>query len=190
MNQVIKVKGHLKVVSKDAVTGKILQIEEGPNLVLNTGLESLCKLMAGDIIVPSDVNPNDILNKTYKANPNLPLYGQFGTNAIAPRATNTPSRFNGTLDDNLVTPREASDIIRVNSFYTDQTSLTIQLLLPPTKGNGIGEGFMIYREAVLMCKVSDAPIRYKWFARKVFGDIEKSASTLIEAEWTFSFLAG
>lgn len=190
MNQSIQIKGHLKLVSKDALTGEVLQLEEGPNLVLNTGLESLCKLMAGDIIVPTDVTPNDILNKTYKANPNLPLYGQFGTNAIVPRATDVPSRFNGTLDDNLVTPQGASEILKVNSFYINQNSLTIQLLLPPTKGNGIGEGTMTYREAVLMCKVSDSPIRYKWFARKVFGDIEKSASTLIEAEWTFTFLAG
>jgi len=189
MDQSIKVRGYLKVTSKDALTGKVLQVEEGPNLVLNTGLESLCHLMTGDIVVPTDVPVGSTLASTEKASPYLPLYGQFGTNAMVPRATDVPPRFNGTLDDNMVSPYGASDIIRTNSFYLDQeNSFTIQLLLPPSKGNGPGS--ITYREAVLMCKVTDSPLRYKWFARRVFGDIEKNGTTLIEAEWTFTFVAG
>lgn len=187
----LSAKGHLKLTVKDALTGEILQVDEGPNLVLNTGLESLCYLMTGNITVPSDVLPGALLNSTEKAIDNLPLYGQFGVNANTPRATDSSSYFNGSLDVNVVTPYGASDILKANYFYPSQNSVTIQFLLPPNKGNGTGDDTtgIIYREAVLMCKVTDSPVRYKWFARRVFGDIIKNRTTLIEAEWTITFVA-
>lgn len=189
--QSIQVGGHLKLTVKDALTGEIIKVDEGSNLVLDTGLQSLSYLMAGDITVPSDVSEGSFLNSSEKAIPHLPIYGQFGTNATVPRGGDISPWFNGSLSNNAVSPLDASDILRANHFYPSANSVTIQFLLPPNKGNGIGapEG-IIYREAVLMCKVSDSPIRYNWFARRVFSDITKTYGTLIEAEWTFTFVAG
>jgi hypothetical protein len=191
MEQILRVRGALKLTVKDASTGEILQVNEGDNLVLNTGLESLCHMLVGDITVPADVISNNKLNSSKKALTHVPLYGQFGVNSNAPSATDTSPFFNGTLDSNAVTPYGASDIIKAKYFYPSQNSVTIQFLLPPNKGNGEGgpDG-ITYREAVLMCKVSDSPIQYKWFARRVFGGIVKTSGTLIEAEWTFSLTAG
>lgn len=186
----MKAKGYLTLTVKDAVTGQILQKEEGENLILNTGLESLCHLLVGDMAVPSDID-NGNLNSSRKAMEHIPLYGQFGVNSAAPRATDTSPHFNGTLDSNTVTPYGASNILRAKYFYPAQNAVTIQFLLPPDKGNGDGGiNGIAYREAVLMCKISDSPVQYKWFARKAFGDIIKTKGILIEAEWTITFIAG
>lgn len=189
--QSIQVSGHLKLTVKDAITGEVIKVDEGNNLVLDTGLQSLSYLMAGDIAVPSDIEAGDFLNQSDKAIPHLPLYGQFGTSAAVPRSSNISPWYNGSLSNNAVSPLDASDILKAKHFYSSGNSVTIQFLLPPNKGNGIGapEG-IIYREAVLMCKISDSPIKYNWFARRVFSDIIKTYGTLIEAEWTFTFVAG
>jgi hypothetical protein len=191
----IGISGYLVIKSIDATSGKVLQIEEGPNLVLNSGLEDIAHLLAGDTVVPVDLVAGQTLHQTIHALPRVPLYGQFGSSSIPP-ASNDASPFdNGSLDNNASSPLAASDIVKATAYYPFLPSIppisnkiTVQFSLPPNKGNGIGGTSTVYREAVLMSKMVDNPIQYRWFARRVFGDIIKDPTTLITSEWTFTFI--
>lgn len=190
----IGVKGYLKVTLTD-LTGKVLQVEEGPNLVLNTGLEDICRLIAGDTQVPVDLVSGQSLHETVHALPRVPLYGQFGNSAQAPASDDASIFDNGTLDKNAASPQLASDILRSTAFYPLSSTtppisnqVTVQFTLSPSQGNGPGGTDTIYREAVLMSKMVDNPIQYRWFARKTFGDIIKNPTSIMTAEWTFVFV--
>jgi hypothetical protein len=189
----IGISGSLKLTIIDAFTKEIIRVDEGNNLVLNTGLQDLCYLLSGNIIVPSDLVSGAILNTTGKALPNVPFYGQFGTNGTTPSSTDPQVGYrygNGTLDANASTPLNASEIIRATNYYSETNKVTFQFFLQPTQGNGPTEGFdRIYREAVLMSKTLDDPLEFRWFARRTFGDTIKNNSTIISAEWTFTFVA-
>jgi hypothetical protein len=192
----IGINGRLKISTIDAVTGIVTHVDEGPNMVLNTGLEDICHLMAGDTTVPSDLLAGQTLYQTVHALPHVPLYGQFGSSGIIPASNNASLFDNGTLDQNASSPGAGvSDIVRATAFYPlskdtppISNSITVQFTLSPNQGNGIGGTDTVYREAVLMSKIQDNPIKYSWFARRVFGDIIKNPTTIIKAEWTFIFI--
>lgn len=190
----IGISGKLKLTVSDATTGKILQVEEGDNLVLNTGLTSLCNLLSGNITVPSDITPGMILNETNYALPDVPLYGQFGMNTPAINRGTTPgpddkSDFtNGTLDSSATSPSAASDIVKATSYSSSKYGISFQFTLAPNQGNGLAGAGMTYKEAVLMSKISDDPLTYNWFARKTFSSITKNTTTIISGEWTFAFI--
>lgn len=194
--QVIKVRGHLKITSTCAITGRIISVNEGENLVLNTGLTDLCNLLAGNIIVPLGVVSGDVLNSATSPLLHVPQYGQFGFRATAPIPTEVSplgdpdtTGSNGTLDINVVTPSQASEIVRATTSYKALNSVTFQLTIPPNKGNASNGDDRIYREAVLMSLTSVTPQKYRWFARRAFSDTIKNSTTILSAEWTFSFAA-
>lgn len=189
MNQSIKVSGLLKITSTDVKTGKILHVDEGDNLVLDTGLEDLAYLLAGNIVMPTDLVSGSVLNTTEAALPHIPLWGQFGSNGTTPSATDHSQYFNGTLDDLVTTPTNASEIVRATTYSPLPTKVTFQFFLNAGQGNGPGVEGRLYREAVLMSRVSDEPYIYRWFARRTFGDVVKNNTTLLSAEWTFTFVA-
>jgi len=190
----IGVKGNLKLTLTD-LSGKVLHVDEGPNLVLNTGIADICHLLAGDTQVPVDLVPGDYLYETNTALPHIPIYGQFGPSSTAPTSDDASVYPNGTLAANLATPTFASNIVKATAYFPLSTtnppvsnSITVQFTLSPTQGNGPGGTNMTYREAVLMCRIADSPIQYSWFARRVFGDITKSPTSILSAEWTFTFI--
>lgn len=189
MNLSIKVSGRLKITSINAKTGEILYVDEGDNLVLDTGLEDLCYLLSGNIEIPTDLVGGTILNTTDVALPHIPLWGQFGSNGTTPSATDHSLYYNGTLDDLVTTPTNASEIIRATTYSPTSTKVTFQFFLDAGQGNGTGPEGRLYREAVLMSRISDDPYIYRWFARRTFGDVIKNNSTLLSAEWTFTFVA-
>lgn len=186
MSALIKITGKLKITRKD-LNGNILSISEGENLVLNTGLESLTKLLSGQIKIPTNPTAGNLLNQYTTPIPYLPMYVQFGVSSTSPSLTDTSIYSNGTLDSNTVSPVNASDIMKVTYFSTALNKITLQATLAPNKGNGPGGSGITYREAVLMYYTSSTPPIYKWFARRVFGDTYKDASSIIEAEWEFEF---
>lgn len=189
MNTSIKVNGRLKVTSTDVLTGKILYVDEEENLVLDTGLEDLCYLLSGNILIPTDLISGQLLNGTTAALDHLPLYGQFGVNGSTPSATDHSRYPNGSLDEVITTPMFASPIVRVTSYSSGSTKITFQFFLSASQGNGSGTVGRLYREAVLMSRTSDNPYTYRWFARRTFGDVIKNYTTLLSAEWTFTFVA-
>lgn len=191
----IGVKGNLKLTLTDALSGKVLHVDEGPNLVLNTGIEDICHLLAGDTQVPVDLASGQYLYETNHAMLHLPIYGQFGRSSKSPTSDDASIYPNGALDPNLASPIQASNIIKSTASFPLSTTLppvsnkiTVQFTLTPTQGNGPGGTSITYREAVLMCKVADSPIQYSWFARRVFGDITKSPTSILTSEWTFTFV--
>lgn len=229
----IGVKGSVKLTVLDALTGKVIHVDEGPNMVLNTGIEDICHLIAGDTTVPVDLLPGQSLYHSLQALPRVPLYGQFGNSGTTPASTDASTFSNGTLDVNASSPTSASDIVKASAYFpvvvapgqtttdisapppTNSTggvlpmagdsgvtvpavmisnptyinnSVTVQFALLPSQGNGPGGTDVTYREVVLMSKIVDNPIQYRWFARRVFGDIIKNPTTIIAAEWTFTFI--
>lgn len=199
MDQIIEssigVRGNLKLTLTDDKTGEVLQVDEGPNLVLNTGIEDLCHLMAGDTNVPADLVAGQRLHLTTRALPHVPIYGQFGTSGVTPASNDVSQYANGTLDLNTISPTYASDIIKASAYYPLSTTvppisnqITVQFTLSPNKGNGPGGTDITYREAVLMSKVADSPTQYRWFARRVFADIIKNSTSILTAEWCFTFI--
>jgi hypothetical protein len=227
----IGVSGNLKLTVTDAVTGKVLRVDEGPNMILNTGIEDICHLLAGDTTVPTDLLAGQLLYQSSMAIPRIPLYGQFGVSSISPASTDASKFDNGTLDKNASSPDSsvASEIIKSIAYFpitliqsqstsgnatpgtgpvpvststaTNNTvpvavsnpsyinnQVTVQFTLEPNQGNGIGGTDTTYREVVLMSKIVDNPVQYRWFARRVFGDIIKNPTTIITAEWTFTFI--
>lgn len=188
MIQTIGVEGRLKITLLDT-KGNILMVDEGPNLVVDSGLMDICHLVSGNIQVPLDLVAGSSLSSTLRALPHVPLYGQFGPNSTPPASGNNgiPGVVNGTLDKDISNPLTASPLIKVSSFFPAQNSLTVQFALSPSEGNGPGGAYQVYREAVLMCKTNDSPETYSWFARRVFSDVTKDTSTIITAEWTFLF---
>ena len=199
MEQIIEpaigIRGNLKLTLTDAETGKVLHVDEGPNLVLNTGIEDLCHLMAGDTTVPVDVSAGQPLHLSTRTLPYVPIYGQFGASGTTPASNDKSQYSNGTLDLNTISPTFASDIIKASAYFPLSTTvppisnqITVQFTLPPNKGNGPGGTDITYREAVLMSKVADSPVQYRWFARRVFADIIKNPTSILTAEWTFTFV--
>ncbi len=191
----IGISGSLKITTIDALTGETISVDSGKNLVLNSGLEDLCHLMAGDTTVPTDLIAGQTLNETVFALPHVPIYGQFGTSSIAPSSADSSNFDNGTLDINAASPTTASPIIKATAYYPLSTttppisnSITVQFTLPPGEGNGPGGTDITYREAVLMCKIVDNPIQYSWFARRVFTDKIKNPTIIMTAEWNFTFV--
>lgn len=188
-NQHIGINGKLRIKSIDINTGKIISINEGNNLVLNTGLEDLCYLLSGNILLPQDAASGRYLSDTAFAVNHLPIYGQFGTNGSVPVPNDVSSFPNGTLDPSVTSPTIASNILTASAYYPATNSVTIQFSLPPSLGNGVANTGTVYREAVLMSRVSDTPIIYKWFSRRVFPDMAKNSTTMLVAEWQFTFTA-
>ena len=186
----IGINGKLRLTLKDADTGKVLQVEEGDNLVLNTGIEDLCYLLSGNIIIPSDVPEGMAVSQTEGALPHVPAWAQFGVNprGTTPAATDKSDFTNGTLDDNVKTPSSASEIVKVNPYFSSNSVITLQFSLPPSIGNGPRGTGMTYREAVLLTYLSVLPPKYRFFARKTFADINKTPMTVLEAEWSFQFI--
>lgn len=185
----IKVSGKLKLTMKD-LNGNVLSVDEGSNLILTTGLTSLCNLLVGNILVPSDVTPGKKLYQTSKAISYAPFYIQFGTRATPPLASDISPYDNGTLDANTISPTNASEIIKSTYFLPSSNSVTLKASLPETLGNGSAGQGLTYREAVLMSKEGDNPIKFAWFSRRVFSDKIKTPLNTLEAEWTFTFNAG
>jgi len=185
----IKVAGKLKLTMKD-LNGNILSVDEDSNLILNSGLTSLCNLLVGNISLPSDISAGTKLYQSYKAMPYLPLYIQFGTRATPPQRTDIPPYDNGTLDPNTISPAYASEIIKTTFYSSSSNSITLKVSLPGNLGNGSSGQGLTFREAVLMSKEGDTPIKFSWFARRVFGDKIKTPLNTLEAEWTFTFTAG
>ena len=192
-NNSIMTCGKLKITTRDAVTGKILQCDEGDNLILNSGLSSLCNLISGNFVV------SDVASTVYSAAyaQAVPLYIQFGSDATPVSSSDRSGFPNGTLDEVTSSPSKASDIVKGTITYPgapySNNPCMFQFFLGPTNGNGIGDPGvgLTYREAVLMSR--GAPVggeeRYTWFARRSFPDILKTGSILLEAEWTFTFNA-
>jgi len=181
------IKGNVKLTSTDANTGEILQVDEGENLVLNTGLVSLCHLLGGDIRVPEGSSPGSLLSASTYPILYLPQYGQFGMSAATPRADDLPRFANGTLASAVVNPIDASDIIKADVSYPSTNSVKFQFLLKPNQGNSQAGGNNTYSEVVLMALINRAPVTYQWFARRVFSQMIKRPSTILSAEWTFTF---
>lgn len=185
--QLITISGNLKLTIKDSKTHEIIRVDFGKNLILNSGLTSVCKLLAGDTFVPPASSSGYYLN-TVVGVPHLPRWVQFGTNGQETTPSDAPTLENGTLDPNTITPTGASDILEVSHFYPEFNTLTFQFLLPSNKGNGTGlSGSMTYKEVVLMCKDSNNPPHFTWFARRTFPDIVKTPNNYIEGEWTINF---
>lgn len=184
----ISIQGSLRIVSKCAKTGKILQIEEGKNLVLDTGLEDFCKAIVGDITLPSVTAGTKLGAITGNPLAHIVQYAQFGTDPTPSTSTSVSKNDNGTLDPNVVTPGSASDIIPVSYYFPYPNVIVFQLNLSPGIGNGINyPNGITYTEAVLMSLTNTTPMTYRWFARRVFGGIVKTNTSLIEAEWTLTF---
>ncbi len=178
--------GNLTITRKD-LNGNILDVDNGSNLILNSGLGALTKLVSGQIAIPTNPTAGFNLNVYTTPVPYLPYYVQFGTSSIAPSPTDVSVHQNGTLDANTVSPVGASPILRCTTYNTATNSIVFQAVLPPNQGNGPSGSGITYREAVLMSYDVASPPKYSWFARRVFSDKFKDSSVIIEVEWTLTF---
>ena len=166
-NNDIKLVGTVKIISKD-LSGKILEIRHGNNLVLNTGYTALLGLISGKIAY------NDYPKNIIK-------YAQFGINGITPLFSDAPSSEDGKL--NTVSP-----LLAVTNFQENNNSVTFQAVLPPHLGNSLDpDDPLVYKEVVLLMQPSTSPITYSWFSRRCFSDLLKLDTILFELSWTFSF---
>ena len=113
----IEVKGQLTITSIDAKTGKILDIDTGDNLVLRSGSASLGKLLTGLATLPVGENivyEGQTIRDFVGPVPNIVRYVQFGTRSTPVAYDDVPPYDNGTLDQNVINPTNASPIVEIN----------------------------------------------------------------------------
>lgn len=190
----VEVRGRLVLTSIDAKTGKILDVDEGSNLVLKTGSASLGRLLTGYTPLPLEAitHEGQVLKDFVGPVPDIVKYVQFGTRTTPVTYTELPPYANGTLDLNTVDPDpvRASPIIPITTenvkLGTDGT-VQFTCILEADQGNITGPNPVTYTEAVLMGLAGVQPPVYKWFARRVFPGKIKNPTIALKAEWFIYF---
>jgi len=187
----VVLKGRLKLTTIEAKTGKILDIDEGSNLVLHSGVMAIARLFTGQTILPSDISmPINSFNTLGEIEPmkDIAKYFQLGTNADAVYYGQVSQFDNGTLDENSVTPINASPIFPVEATIGTEGTVKFSCTLLGNQGNAVnGVADMTYTEAVLMGIESITPLRYNWLARRVFSGKIKNPDLILQADWFMNF---
>lgn len=194
----ISLKGKLKLTTIEAATGRIISVDEGDNLVLRSGVNSLANLLTGFTRLPyptatggiatdPTLLPGQRLIDINGPVSDIVKYVQFGRGSSSPTYDDVSSYSNGTLDPNSVSPSGASPIVPVTAVIGLDNTVTFTCQLTKDQGNITPGGDTVYTEAVLMGRSSENPIVYKWFARRVFSGRAKNSSVILKADWSMVF---
>ena len=191
----IEVGGKLRITSIDANTGKILDVDEGSNLVLKSGSVGLANLITGLTVLPVGERiaaEGQVIRDFIGPVPDIVKFVQFGTRSTPVTYNDISPWENGTLDANSVSPNpaNASPIVEISKdnigLGTDGT-IQFTCILDSSKGNSLS-GNVTYTEAVLMGLAQVSPfVKYKWFARRVFPGKIKNSSIALKADWFLYF---
>lgn len=175
----------LKII--DATTGKLLDKESGQNLILNSGVDMMCRALAGDVTVPA-IDAQAKLHTLNAPLTNIVQYLQLGNNITLPLVTDSSPFPSGALNLDPLSGNGASEIFKLMPVLGLKDTISFKCIIPNSAGNG-SSGTALYQEAVLLGKTSDIPT-YKWFARKVFSGVKtKTSNVVFEINWDIVFSA-
>lgn len=184
LNETLSIKGIFTLKVIDALTGEVLNEVSGENLILDSGIDLMCRALAGDNVVPVTEEEK----KLYFFNSpiaNIVQYVQLGNNLL-PSTPESNSPYNsGALNEDPSSGYNASEIFKLTPLFQKKNTVTFRCVVPNSAANG-SSGSAVYQEAVLMSKVSATPT-YKWFARKLFPLQTKTSSVIFEINWDIVF---
>jgi hypothetical protein len=186
-NNTLNVNGILSIKVIDAVTGKILEEDSGQNLILNSGIDIMCRALAGDVSIPVTTAETKLHQLTNPLS-NIVQYIQLGNNLTPPTISDSSPFPSGALNLDPASGNGASEVFKLIPVFGIKDTISFKCIIPNSAGNG-SSGTALYQEAVLMTKTSDVPT-YKWFARKVFGGVKtKNSGVIFEINWDIVFSA-
>ncbi len=163
----IPLRGHLRIIRRDAKTKKLLDVWEKRNVITFTGAEIIVRLMTPNVAFGVNVQVESQIKSM-----------RFGLSNTSPQRTDLDLADEAIVSSNPV----RIELLDANRIVGASGTVEYTATLNSATGNGV-----TYREAGLFTRgTADDPLvttAADMFARQVYPDQPKSAAVELEFRW-------